>query len=137
MLIYVQNITNKSTFIFLQKILLSKKRIKIWARIRSYKHGFYTKAFSNPCQVLPSRHLLVQIQQSKQQNNVWSLFKVNDKDIRTKSMMSLLCIYYQIFKDFTCCPSPLLLWTSKYGLHKEWITPTYWSYFHKHWHESN
>ena len=137
MLIYVQNITNKSTFIFLEKILLSKKRIKIWARIRSYKHGFYTKALSNPWKVLPSRHLLVQSQQWKHQNNVWNLFKVNDKDFRIKSMMSLWCIYYQIFKDFTFARFHYWLWTSKYGLHKGWIKPTYWSYFHKHWHESN
>ena len=37
---------------------------------------------------LPSQHLLVQGQQWKYQNNVWSMFKVNNKDKRTTSLTS-------------------------------------------------
>ena len=38
--------------------------------------------------LLPSRHLLVQSKQGKQQNDVWKLFKVNNKDTRTTSVRS-------------------------------------------------
>ena len=34
-----------------------------------------------------TQHLLVQIQQRKQ-NNVWNLFKINNKDIRTTPLTS-------------------------------------------------
>ena len=38
--------------------------------------------------LLPSRHLLVQSKQGKQQNDVRKLFKVNNKDTRTTSVRS-------------------------------------------------
>ena len=38
------------------------------------------------------RHLLDQIQQLKYQNNVWNLFKVNNKDIRMTSITSFWCL---------------------------------------------
>ena len=41
----------------------------------------------------PSRHLLVQSQQWKHQNNVWNRFKVNIKDTRMTSMTSFRCLY--------------------------------------------
>ena len=40
------------------------------------------------------RHLLVQSQQWKHQNNVWNLFKVNSKDTRTTSLTSFWWLYY-------------------------------------------
>ena len=40
-----------------------------------------------------SRHLLVQSQQWRHQNNVWNLFQVNNKDNRTMSLTSLSCLY--------------------------------------------
>ena len=40
-----------------------------------------------------SQHLLVPNQQWKHQNNVWNLFKVNNKDTRTTSMKSFRCLY--------------------------------------------
>ena len=41
----------------------------------------------------PSRHLFDQIQLSKHQNNVWNLFKVNNKDTRRAST-SFWYLYY-------------------------------------------
>ena len=40
-----------------------------------------------------SRHLLNQSPQWKRQNNVWNLYKVNNKDNRTMSLMSLWGLY--------------------------------------------
>ena len=37
---------------------------------------------------VPSRHLLVQGQRLKRQNNVWNPLKVTNKDIRTTSLTS-------------------------------------------------
>ena len=54
------------------------------------------KALDLPCIKisLPSWHLLVQIQQwTKYQSNVWNLFKFNNKDTRTMSMMLFWCLY--------------------------------------------
>ena len=48
----------------------------------------------------PSRHLLVQSQQLKHQNNVWNMFKVNNKDSRTTSLTLFWCFHCR-------------LWTSK------------------------
>ena len=54
--------------------------------------------FSNIYQVfyilpMPSWHLLVQSQQWKHQNNVWNMFKVNNKDTKTTSLTSFWCLY--------------------------------------------
>ena len=48
------------------------------------------------CQSNPSRHLLIQSQQRKHQNNVWNLFNVNNKDIRTTSLTSFWCLYWYL-----------------------------------------
>ena len=48
------------------------------------------------CQSNPSRHLLIQSQQRKYQNNVWNLFNVNNKDIRTTSLTSFWCLYWYL-----------------------------------------
>ena len=50
---------------------------------------------------IASRYLLVQNQQWKHQNNVWSLFKFNNKDNTTTSMTSFCCLYCQLWTDFT------------------------------------
>ena len=49
---------------------------------------------------LPSRRL-VQSQQQKYQNNMWNLFKVNNKDSRTTSLTSFYCLY--CWTDFIHC----------------------------------
>ena len=41
--------------------------------------------YSN-CKYIPSRRLLVQRKQWRHQSNVWNLFKVKNKDIRTASL---------------------------------------------------
>ena len=48
-----------------------------------------------------SWHLLVQSQHWKHQNNVWNLYKVNNKDTRATSMMSFWCLYCLLWTDFT------------------------------------
>ena len=50
----------------------------------------------------PSRHLLVQKQQWKHQNNVWNLFKVNNKDTRRLVLVSLLLSLNRIHTLFWC-----------------------------------
>ena len=45
-----------------------------------------------------SWHLLVQW---KHQNNVWNLYKVNNKDTRATSMTSFWCLYCLLWADFT------------------------------------
>ena len=42
----------------------------------------------------PNRYLLVQSQQWKHQNNLWILFKVNNKDTKITSMTSFWFIYF-------------------------------------------
>ena len=54
-------------------------------------------------EVLSRQHLLVQIQEWKQQKNVWNMFKVNTKDTRTTSMTSFWCLYWQLRTDFGHC----------------------------------
>ena len=44
-------------------------------------------------ETVTSRHLLVQSQQWKHQNNMWNLFKVNNKDTKTTSVTSFWCLY--------------------------------------------
>ena len=44
-------------------------------------------------------YLLVQSQQWKHQNNVWNLFKVNNKDARTRSWY----LYCSLWSDFIHC----------------------------------
>ena len=43
--------------------------------------------------VLAKRHLIVQSQQWKHQNDVWNLFKVTNKYNRTMQMMSYITSY--------------------------------------------
>ena len=52
---------------------------------------------------LPTWHLLVQSQQCKHQDNVWNLFKINNKVTRMTSMTLLWCLYCQLLTDFTHC----------------------------------
>ena len=40
----------------------------------------------------PSRHLLVQSQQEKHRDNVWNLFKINNKNTRATSLTSFCCL---------------------------------------------
>ena len=53
--------------------------------------------------LLLSQHLLVQSQQWKRHNNMWNLFKVNNKDIRTTSLTSFWRLYSDLWTDFTYC----------------------------------
>ena len=60
------------------------------ARFAIAKQAFLNKIFwadsyqaKNSDRLFPSRYLLVQSQQWKYQNNVWNLFKVNNKETRT------------------------------------------------------
>ena len=47
---------------------------------------------------IPNWYLLVQSQQWKHHNNMCNLFRVNNKDIRTTSLTSFLCIYVNFEK---------------------------------------
>ena len=59
--------------------------------------------------VLPIHHLHVQSQQWKHQNNVWNLFKVNNKDYRTTSLTTeRRHIFHTLFWCYHCW-----LWTSE------------------------
>ena len=71
-----------------------------------------------------SRHLLVQNQQWKHQDNEWNLLKVNNKDTRKiceilvkltiKSLTLFRCLYFQHWTYFkNCCGTLLWLCTSK------------------------
>ena len=51
-----------------------------------------------------SRHLLFQSQQRKQQNNVWIIFKVNNKNTKT-SLTSFWCLCF-----------PCWVWKTKYRM---------------------
>ena len=51
----------------------------IFIQVRAVKISEIQKMFQFWKHV-PSRHLLVQSQQGKHSNNVWNLFKVNNKD---------------------------------------------------------
>ena len=51
----------------------------------------------------PNIHLLVQSQRWEHQENVWNLFKVNNKDTRTTSMTSFWCLYDWFCTDFINC----------------------------------
>ena len=46
--------------------------------------------------VIPSHHLLVQIEKWKQQNNLWDLFKTSNRDNRMTSA-GLKCMRKSIF----------------------------------------
>ena len=67
-----------------------------------YKENVYGVPTINPRKIL-SWHLVVQIQQWKHQNNVWNLFKVNNKDSRTTWTKSFWCLYCQLGIEFTHC----------------------------------
>ena len=62
---------------------------------------FLLLALSN----IPRRYLLVQSQQWKLQNNMQRLFKGNNKDTRTKSVTSFLCLYCKSLNLFIHCSS--------------------------------
>ena len=49
----------------------------------------------------PRLHLLVQIQQPKQQKNEWNLSKVNNEDTRVTSLTSFWCPYCSYWTDST------------------------------------
>ena len=50
---------------------------------------------------LPSESLTVQSQQYKHWRKVWNMFKVNNKDTKTTSVMSLKCFYCQLWTYIT------------------------------------
>ena len=60
---------------------------------------FYQQTVSSLKQRKPSRNLLVQSQQGKHQNNVWNLFKVNNKDTRTTSVKKPFPANIYLFND--------------------------------------
>ena len=85
----------------------------------NFKKALIFKKISAFCflfKLLPSRNLLVQREQSNFLNNDWNLFEVNNKDIRTTSMMLFSCLYllltlnrfHKLFLGFQCS-----LWTCK------------------------
>ena len=60
---------------------------------------------------LPSRHLLVQIQQQKHQSNVWNLFKVNSKE--NKDPIEVLSVIFIVnFEQISHIVPVFLLLTS-------------------------
>ena len=46
--------------------------------------------------------------------NTWNLFTVNNKDIRSTSLIWFRCLYYWVWKDLTHCLSVSLLLLNKY-----------------------
>ena len=48
----------------------------------------------------PSRHLTVQTKHWKHQNNAWNMFKINNKDTRTTSM--IISLFVLVFLLLTC-----------------------------------
>ena len=58
-------------------------------KVKEVLNSRLTEKFFN--YLCPTRHLLVQSQQWKQQNNVWNLFKGNNKDTRITSFCCLYC----------------------------------------------
>ena len=79
----------------------------------------------------PGRHLLVQSQQWKRQNNVCSLFKFNNKDKRIMSLTLFLCLYLQLWTDFTQISLFFCfhcwIWISKYRLGQLYIDSILWT----------
>ena len=62
---------------------------------------------------LPRRHILLQSQQRKHQNNGWNLFKVNNKDTRATSvMLHLLLLTLNLFHKLLWC-FHCGVWTNK------------------------
>ena len=63
----------------------------------------------------PSRHLDAQSQQWKHQESLWNLFRFNNKDTWTTSMMSFWCLCCYLWTDFTYCSgvSHCWLWACK------------------------
>ena len=59
---------------------------------------FLPPAWNRNHQILPTRHLLVQGQQQKNQKNVWNQFKVNNHDNRTLKQM-FFCEFCDTFKN--------------------------------------
>lgn len=54
-------------------------------------------------QEIPSRHHLVQCQQSKHQHHVWHLFKINKEDTGTTPITSFWCFYCWRWTNFIHC----------------------------------
>ena len=50
-----------------------------------------------------SQQLLVQSEQMKHESGVSNIFKANNKDIKMTSMTSFLCLYWQVWINFTHC----------------------------------
>ena len=77
-------------------------------------------------------YFLVQCQQWKHQNNVWNLFKVNNKDTRTASVTSFLYLYCKLWTNFTYFPGvPIVIMNTymsaggeKYQLKGKWYKKT-------------
>ena len=79
-----------------------------WWCILSFLVSFLLSLISSlpiatECKNISSRYLLVQSQQSKQQNNVCNMFKVNKKDTRGTSTTPFWCLYCQLRTYFTHC----------------------------------
>ena len=47
------------------------------------------------------QHLLVESQQWKHKKYLWNMFKVDNKETRTTSLMSFWCLYFYLFGGFT------------------------------------
>ena len=67
---------------------------------------------------LPSRHLLVQSQQWKHQNNVWNLFNVNNKENKNGVVLVSLSLTLNRFSTLFWC-FHCWLWASKYRLRND------------------
>ena len=100
--IWTRKTPNKDTFhsveIFEMKVLIKKYFLlsqPIKSRIARNNPDF-SSCFSwahDRKKVQPRQCLLVQSEQRKYQNNMWNLFKVNNKDSRTTSLTFFWCLY--------------------------------------------
>ena len=91
----------------------------VYCKLRSstvFSENFSTTALSmSNC--YSSLQLFVQNQQWKDQNNVWNLLKIKNKDTRATTLTSFCCFYCKLWEDlalfwcFLCW-----LWTRKFQL---------------------
>ena len=77
------------TFLVISSGRVKRKYWKKWVNNKPYPTNIY----------------LLKVDNRNTRINVWNMFKVNDKDIRTTSMSSFWCLHYLLwtyFTPFTC-----------------------------------
>ena len=81
------------TVLVVTSLLPNSKEAYSDLSLKHYNKVFLLSMFLMKLQGWSSRYLLVQSQRCKHRNNVWNLFKVNNKDTWTTSLTLLWCLY--------------------------------------------